>query len=320
MWRYLIWSLRLRRLEYRIAELPIFLIPTLLTISDAGAFRSLVLWEGLLIFLFLFAFGDLLNCLADRDLDAVYKKHLAEAVDGIGARGVIVQAALSAVAAAGLTIHVAWHLERWLLVPLVLGGLFVAYAYSVPPFRWKGRGLWQLGFYWLGLFTGPMVFTALLFEPRPAWGVVAVAVFYGLMQTGVVLVNTAEDFPEDRQLGVRTVIVALGLPQGLALAAVLASVGSTGLVSSLVLLFVGREFHGPGYLGLLPLLLVGVAVCYAIARLSVRVRAADEPQAIELVRRGARWVPVWITSLALASLLAAVAYRMYVAPPLGDIR
>ena len=108
MLRYIVYSLRIRRVEYRVAELPIFLIPMLLTIRSSSAFRGPAFWEGLLIFLFLFAFGDLVNCLADRDLDAKYKPHLTEAVYGIGVRGVILQATLSAVAAAALAAHLAW--------------------------------------------------------------------------------------------------------------------------------------------------------------------------------------------------------------------
>ncbi len=99
MLRYLIWSLRLRRVEYRLAEVPIFLIPAFLTIGDVSAFAAAPFWEGALIFFFLFAFGDLLNCLADRDLDTLYKPHLTEAVLGLGVRGVVWQAVLSALAA-----------------------------------------------------------------------------------------------------------------------------------------------------------------------------------------------------------------------------
>lgn len=305
MWRYLIWSLRLRRVEYRIAELPIFLIPMLLTIRDGTAFQTAAFWEGLLIFLFLFAFGDLLNCLADRDLDAIYKPHLTEAVYGIGLGGVRLQAALSAAAAMGLAVHLAWLLERWLLVPLVAAGLLVAYAYSVEPLRLKGRGLWQLGFYWMGLFTGPMIFSALLFDPWPAAGVLSVSIFYGLMQTGVILVNTAEDYPEDRQLKVRTVIVAVGLARGMTWAAALAVVGAVGSLASFGVLFLERQLLWVYGIGLVPLLLAGTVVGYAIAKLRRRVASLPEPGAIDTLRASARWVPAWITSLALASLLAA---------------
>lgn len=305
MLRFLIYSLRLRRIEYRIAEVPIFLIPMFLTIPDASAFRSAPFWEGLFIFFFLFTVGDLLNCLADRDLDAIYKPHLSEAVAGLGVRGVVWQAGLSALAAVALAAHLAWLLDRWLLLPAVLVGLFAGYAYSIEPFRLKGRGLWQPGFFWLGLFTGPMIFVALLFDPWPSWAVWAVAITYGMMQTGVVLVNTAEDFPEDRAMGVRTVIVTLGLGRGIALAGVMTVLGCLGLVASFALLFQSRGMSEIDLLALLPVTAACAAVSFSIARLGRRLRAAKEEDAIAAVKASARWVPVWITALALTSLVAA---------------
>jgi 4-hydroxybenzoate polyprenyltransferase len=305
MVRYLIYSLRIRRVEYRVAELPIFLIPMLLTVRDASAFRGAAFWEGLLIFLFLFAFGDLLNCLADRELDAIYKPYLTEAVYGIGIRGVVVQAVLSGAAAALLAAHLSWMLDRWLLLALVLTGLFVAYAYSVEPIRLKGRGLWQLAFYWLGLFTGPMLFSALVFSERLQPDVLAVAVAYGMVQTGVILVNTAEDYPEDRQMKVETAIVALGLGRGIRVAAVLAVLGAAALLASFVWVLILRGGSPRTALALLPLAGACAAVSVGIWKLSHQIGGRTEEEADKEVKRSARWVPVWITSVALAGLLAA---------------
>jgi 4-hydroxybenzoate polyprenyltransferase len=303
--QYMVYSLRIRRVEYRVAELPIFLVPMLLTIRELSAFRSAAFWEGLLIFLFLFAFGDLLNCLADRDLDALYKPQLTEAVYGIGIRGVLLQAGVSAAAATALAAHLAWLLDRWLLPAAVLVGLVIAAAYSVEPIRLKRRGLWQLPFYWLGLFTGPMLFSALLFSDRPPWGVVAVALAYGMLQTGVILVNTAEDYPEDRRMGVNTVIVRLGLPRGIATAAALTLAGSVPLLLSFVSLLVARHVTIGAAAALLPLLGACAAVSFGISRLQQRIRGRTEEEAVGEVKRCARWVPVWITSTAVTSLLAA---------------
>jgi 1,4-dihydroxy-2-naphthoate octaprenyltransferase len=307
VWRYIVRSLTLRRVEYRVAELPIFLTPVLLTGPDPAAFRGAVFWEGLCAFFFLFAFGDLVNCLADRELDAIDKPHLSEAVYGIGVRGVWVQAILSAVGAVALSVHLAWRLGRWWLVPASVVGLVVAWAYSAEPVRLKGRGIWQLAFYWLGLFFGPMMFTALLFDPLPGWGMWAMAATFGLTQTGVILVNTAEDYPEDRQLGTRTVVVALGLERGIGLALVLVLVGGTGLTAAL---YAGFYSGLPpvARLGLAPLVLAVAAVSVAVTWLWCHVRRGSEVEAIIVVKRAAKWVPLWITSVAAANLLAAAVW------------
>ena len=84
MKRFLIYMLRIRRVEFRIAEIPILAIPLLILLRDTAPLKTFYLWEGVFIFFLLFAFGDMINCLADRDLDAVYKPHLSEAVYGLG--------------------------------------------------------------------------------------------------------------------------------------------------------------------------------------------------------------------------------------------
>src|SRR5215471_15088761 len=89
--RYLLYMLRIRRVEFRIAEIPILAIPLLLLLHDTAPLKTFTFWEGIFVFFLLFAFGDMINCLADRDLDAVYKPHLSEAVYGLGVRFVTFQ-------------------------------------------------------------------------------------------------------------------------------------------------------------------------------------------------------------------------------------
>src|SRR5204863_227250 len=78
------------------------------------------------------------NCLADRDLDAVYKPHLTEGVYGLGVGQVTFQAAASAALALALAAHMAWQLDRWVLLAATAVGLVVAWAYSAAPMRLKG--------------------------------------------------------------------------------------------------------------------------------------------------------------------------------------
>ncbi len=308
MWQYLVYSLRIRRVEYRVAELPIFFIPVLLTVTNYHELVGAVMWEGLIAFLFLFALGDLLNCLADRELDAIYKPQLTQAVYGIGVRGVVLQAVFSAVGSVGLTLHVAMLTDRWLLVPMVLIGLLTAWAYSMEPVRLKGRGLWQLLFYWLGLFLAPMIFAACLFTDFPSGLVLLVCMAFASVQTGVILVNTAEDYPEDREMNVRTVVVALGLRRGIGLAFWLTCIGSVLLVGAFLWSYFNIYVLQTRIILLLPLL---IATCYCVL-CTWRLRSAmhsgtDDDMAIAIVKRAAKRVPIWMTSIAVSSLIAAAA-------------
>jgi len=305
-WHFVIYSLRIRRVEYRIAEIPILLIPVFLSITDIAVFGTWPFWEGVLIFFFLFTFGDLVNCLADRDLDAVYKPQLTEAVYGLGIKNVIAQAAFSGLAAVLLSIDLSWRTGRWFLLPGTLLGLLTAYAYSVPPLRLKGRGLWQLGFYWIGLFAAPMLFSAFVVSASPPWETYIVSLAYGLLQTGVLLVNTAEDYPEDERENVRTVIIALGLHRGLRGAVWLASAGAASLLAAFATTYWNRQVPRAGWFALVPLGAAAALVVISLGKLSRHIRAMNLPDAIAQVKKSGKWVPAWITAVALSSLLASI--------------
>src|SRR5258707_3283795 len=202
--KFLIYMLRIRRIEFRVAEIPILAIPALLLIPDISIVKTFVFWEGILVFFFLFAFGDMINCLADRDLDAVYKPHLSEAVYGLGVRFVTFQVWASALLALALSIHLSWTMNRWIFLVMVAIGLVLGAAYSVKPVQLKGRGVAQIFCLWLIIFVGPMLFVAFLLDAAISIPVLVFAAAYGALQMGVILVNTAEDYPEDLEAGITT--------------------------------------------------------------------------------------------------------------------
>jgi 4-hydroxybenzoate polyprenyltransferase len=306
--RFLLYMLRIRRVEFRVAELPILAIPVFLLIKDATPFKTFAFWEGIFIFFLLFAFGDIVNCLADRDLDAVYKPHLSEAVYGLGVRFVTFQVWATAALALVLSAHLSWLTGRRSLFVLVAIGLALGAAYSVPPVRLKGRGFAQLVCLWLIIFVGPMLFVGLLVDAYPPPTLLVFAAAYGTLQMGVILINTAEDYPEDLAAGVRTTIVATGLRAGVSLAFALAAVGSIGLPVTLTVLFRQRQ---AGLLRMATLVPVACACAYvsgAIWKLRRAVAAADLAEQIRTVKRVARKVPLWVTVVAWSSLGAAYAF------------
>ena len=305
--RYLLYMLRIRRVEFRIAEIPILAIPVLLLIRDTSPLRTYTFWEGIFIFFLLFAFGDMINCLADRDLDAVYKPHLSEAVYGLGVPFVTFQVVATALIALGLSVHLSWRMDRWTLFALVAVGLALGAAYSVKPMQLKGRGLAQLICLWLIIFVGPMLFVGLLVSAVPSLTVLIFAAMYGTLQMGVILVNTAEDYPEDLEAHITTTIVALGLHRGIALSLWLTIVGAVGVLITLGVLF--RQRHGglPWMIAMLPAAVACIYVMSSIWGLKRAIAGSDLAGSIQTVKRSAKKVPLWVTVVAWSVLGAAYA-------------
>ena len=305
--RYLLYMLRIRRVEFRIAEIPILLIPILLLIRDTAPLKTFSFWEGIFIFFLLFAFGDMINCLADRDLDAVYKPHLSEAVYGLGVGFVKFQVIATAALALVLTAHLSWQLQRWILVVMVAIGLVLGAAYSVKPIQLKGRGLAQLFCLWLIIFVGPMLFVSLLVSTTPSLTVLLFASAFGALQMGIILVNTAEDYPEDLEAHIKTTIVSLGLQRGISLSFWLTTLGALGVLATLAAMFRQRQGETTWFVALLP---AAIACLYALTdiwRLRREVLSQNLTLAIQTVKKAAKRVPVWLTVVAWATLGAAYA-------------
>jgi 4-hydroxybenzoate polyprenyltransferase len=307
MLRYLVYMLRIRRVEFRIAEIPILAIPLLILLRDAAPLKTFQLWEGIFIFFLLFAFGDMINCLADRDLDAVYKPHLSEAVYGLGVRFVTFQVIATAALALILSFHLSWVLNRWLLFVLVAIGLLLGAAYSVKPVQLKGRGLAQLICLWLIIFVGPMLFVGLLVDAVPSLSVLIFAAAYGTLQMGIILVNTAEDYPEDLTANITTSIVALGLHRGIALAFWLVVIGAIGVLTSLIWMLWQRGSELIWIFATVPAIAACIYVILSVGGLRSLISGASLEDSIRTVKHAAKRVPLWVTIVAWSLLGASYA-------------
>jgi alpha-ketoglutarate-dependent taurine dioxygenase/4-hydroxybenzoate polyprenyltransferase len=298
-------SIRIRRPEFMVAEIPILMIMAFLT-GREGALATTLFAEVVLLFFLLFHFGDMINCLADRDLDAVYKTHLSEAVKGLGVRNVKWQLALTVLSALGLAAHLAWVTRRPDVLGLVICGFALGSQYSVGPLRLKGRGLWQVAGLWAVIFVGPMLLVGRVLGAEPSPALLLLIGSYGAMQQGIVLVNTAEDLPEDRAAGIRTTAVSIGMNGCLALATLLVAAGGAGTLGAL-----GWMAHA-GRASLSALLVLGPlfgAWAWVLRRVGGTWRAAaarpTEESALAAMRPRARWMPLWITATAWTALFAA---------------
>jgi len=299
-WQWLWDSLRIRRPEFMVAEVPILLIATLLVADDTAVFATGVWWVAALTFFLMFHFGDIVNCLADRDLDAVYKTRQSEAVYGLGVDNVRAQLVATGVLAMALASGLAWQLERPWLVGLVAVGLLWGAQYSLGPLHLKSRGLWQVVTLVGIIFVGPMLFISGVVGGWPSPEVWAFALLYGTMQEGTILVNTAEDYREDLESGLTTSAIALGPRNTVALSWAMVALGGSGIQLGL-----WQHAHtlGTAYgLGLLTASWLAVLLDIGLLWWFLDEQSDDATDA--LLKRWALRMPLWITALAWSTLVA----------------
>lgn len=133
-----------------------------------------------------------------------------------------------------LSLAVAAILGVWVFAAACLG-LALAWAYSAPPLRLKNNGWWgnaAVGFSYEGLawFTG----AAALIGAFPDWRIVTLAVLYSLGAHGIMTLNDFKAIEGDRQMGVRSLPVQLGVSPAARLTCMVMVVPQTVVIGLLI--------------------------------------------------------------------------------------
>ncbi|HEX2133646.1 MAG TPA: UbiA family prenyltransferase [Actinophytocola sp.] len=296
--RRVLYSVRIRRVEYLPVMLAIYLIPTLLSVGSAATLATVDFALVIVMALSVMHFIDMTNAYADRDVDAVYKTRLSESVYGLGLRNVRWQIALTGV---GVLVLATYHTVRtghWDLLPLVAFTLYLGAQYSIPPLHLKNSGAWQIPGLAAVLIWLPMLIVVRAVPGELSWPVLAAIVGFGVNQVGIVLVNTAEDWPEDEAFDIRTCVRALGLSRAMATATGMIAVGGSTVCLSVL------AIGGP-HIGLVPMVAaIGFALVH-VTRTWRGVRGKAVEDALAFLRPRAKLVPLLVATTGWGTVLAA---------------
>jgi 1,4-dihydroxy-2-naphthoate octaprenyltransferase len=286
----------IRRPEFYVVELTIFGMPVLVSVRSISDLLDGRVLEGLLLFFLLYSMGDIINCLADRDVDRMYKVRLSRAVHRLGVKLVSRLVLVLALASTAVAVHLSWVTGQWGVLGLVLVGMFLGIEYSIGPIHFKSRGIAHLACLWLLLYFLPMLCAALLVGGQIDGLIALLAASYATVEMGVILVNTSEDLPEDRAMGLRTTTVALGLRSTLVLASAMVLVGGLAFTTFWVLFYRQVAAAAWAYVTIVGLVGVCVFIFRCLSELVQRVDTArDEESAIRVVKAHGALVPVWAT-------------------------
>ncbi|GAA0240190.1 hypothetical protein GCM10010492_44140 [Saccharothrix mutabilis subsp. mutabilis] len=296
--RKLDWSLRIRRVEFFPVWLSVMLVPALLSVDTAADLLSGTFALTLLTVLAVVHVADMVNTLADREVDATYKSRLSEAVHGLGVRNVRWQIGVTVVVGAALAVALSARTGHWDLLPLIAAETVLVAQYSVPPLHFKTRGVLQPLIAVVIIIWIPMAIVVRALGGDFDWPLVATVAGVGAALIGIIVVNTAEDLPEDRAHGIRTSVIALGLPRAMVFAT--GMVGGGGAVALLGLLAEG----GPS-LGLLaPAAALGFAASHVLGTARL-VRRVSEVDGLARLRPRAKLVPIQVATTGWATVIAA---------------
>lgn len=250
----------------------------------------------------------MINCLEDRELDAHYKTRLANAVNRLSPPLVGALVIICGICSVLLALHLAiWAENMWILIAVVVG-LFLGVEYSSKPLHLKSRGVAHLGCLWLLLYFIPMLYSSMLVEAPMNLAVILLAATYATAEMGVILVNTAEDLPEDKACCVRTTAVAIGLKPTIALASGMVILGGAGfmLLWGVALLRNGLTVW-EGFAAMI----LAISYFYVVTgmiRLTTGVMTATSSEnAIDLIKKHAVLVPVWAMAIGVSGVLSALA-------------
>ena len=275
------------------------LASALLGPSMAASSMSDLMSTDVLLFILLFyitvTFSCNINCYYDRDVDRLYKKDLYFATERLGKR---LNYIMATEAVSGLTISLILILRgRWITGSLGVLGLFLAYAYSSPPFRVKRRGLISPVPVMVGVYVLPIIagYATISTEfPVLFW---AFLTGYFFLNLGINLVNAAEDADVDSRAGIETLAVRLGVKRTLGIAVLSQVMGLLAPVSMFLYL-------NDNCLIVLAFFLLSLFKAVQVLYEIYGIYTADDP--LKAAKEGGKRLPAWFVGTRYPLLFMAI--------------
>jgi chlorophyll/bacteriochlorophyll a synthase len=193
-----------------------------------------------------------------------------------------------AIAWSALSLGFAAFLGPWVFWAAV-AGLFLAWAYSMPPLRLKMSGWWgpssvALCYEGLAWFTG----AAVVLGAMPGWPIVMLAVLYSIGAHGIMTLNDFKAVEGDTKLGIRSLPVVYGVRGAAWIACIVMTVPQAVVIG--LLIWWGHPAYAAGVAALL------------IAQIGFMARLMTDP------KRFAPWYnATGVTSYVLGMLISAIA-------------
>ena len=195
---------------------------------------------------------------------------------------------------------------------LALSGLMAGYIYSAEPVRIKKRGFWSPFPVLLGLYTLPVLGGWFVFRSSLSLFIIIFTLGYALLNEGITLVNTCEDYREDKEEGIKTWAHIFKMKNTMQLAYIFTFFG--GLVAVLGVLL------KPMMIGSTPynvyssaiFIVLGVVNTLVILKTTGDIYKAFKKDDIESsCKKAAKNMPKWFISTRYPLLILVLMFLMY---------
>jgi 4-hydroxybenzoate polyprenyltransferase len=156
-----------------------------------------------------------------------------------------------------------------------------------------------------------MLYTAIITNGFPSLLQIAIFSLYGFHQMGIILLNTAEDYTEDKTHNLNTIIIYLGLHRAMNCAFYL--VFLTGVLLQVCLFYLFFKHHVLAYCYLaIPFFTVGwLKIILEYWVIIKKINSLNETEAIKIIKKNGMKVPRWLKIGAYTFLVPIVVYFLW---------
>ncbi|MBS3790839.1 MAG: UbiA family prenyltransferase, partial [Candidatus Thermoplasmatota archaeon] len=273
--------------------------------SITQLFSSITLIYISLYFL-LITFACNINCLYDVKIDEKYKEHMSSAVKNLGKekiKGIIILEAIAII----VLISVLFFRGFVITALLSLSGLGFGFIYSAEPVRVKRRGVLSPFPVLIGLYILPVLGGWFIFRDVLTLYIVVFCVGYALLNEGITLVNTCEDYKEDMEEGITTWAHIFNMKRTMRVAFIFTTLGGLLAVIGVMMkpILTGWTFYNIHS----SILFIGMGIVNTIAILKIGGDIYDAGSKDDLqksCKKAAKNMPQWFISSRYPLLMMAV--------------
>lgn len=294
------------RAKIQIGTPPHPLLGLILGSSSVMALFSVPAVLYLALYFLLITFACNINCLFDINIDQKYKSYMSKSLLNLGKTKVKAIILTESVLIFGL-ISILMMMGYILTSILALSGFLMGYIYSANPIRIKKRGFLSPLPVLIGLYTLPLLGGWFIFNNSLSWYILIFTIGYALLNEGITLVNTCEDYSEDKSEGIKTWAHLFELRGTMKIALLFTLIGGLTAVVGVILKPIILGWSSYNLYSTIFFILAGIINVLIIIKTGISIYVAGERPNIEKsCKKAAKNMPKWFVSTRYPLLIMAL--------------